>query len=499
MSVGDWAFLMAVFTMVAFAVVGAMYVWRRTITLEQYLTARNTAGGFTVTATLVASIIGAWVLFSPAEAATWAGLVALVGYGVGQAAPILAFLVVGPRMRRLIPQGHSLTEYSWYRYGRAMYGLTLAITVFYLFTFLTAEMTAIALAVNLISDVPLGLTAVLAGLATLGYTVYGGLRASIFTDTIQFVLLVPLLLVVLIVVLVQLGGWGDAFGSVRDTAPALLSFSHRPGIEFGGTLIIAILAANLFHQGLWQRVYACKTERELRTGFLWAGVLVVPLVIAGGLFGLWAAGRGLGEPASVALFSVALEVLPGWAVVTLMVLALVLVMSSMDTLMNGIASSFTSGLPHLRPRWGAKRLLSSSRAITVVLTIPAMAVASQGYSVLYLFLIADLVCAGAMIPVFLGLYVRRFTGTMALVSALMGIGVGALFFPTPDLAGWWSIPWVGSWWDVLQSGNLLASFLSAMVVSGAAAGLLALIQGRRLGAQAYDFAELAKSVKLLEA
>ena len=498
MSVGDWAFLVAVVTMVAFAVVGAAYAWRRTITLEQYLTARDTTSGVTTTATLVASILGAWILFSPAEAATWAGLVALVGYGLGQAAPILAFLVLGPRMRRLMPQGHSLTEYARHRYGRAMYGLTLAIIVFYLFTFLTAEMTGIALAVQLISGAPLGLTVVLAGLATLGYTVYGGLRASIFTDKIQFFFLAPLLLVVLVVVLVQLGGWGDAFDTVRETAPTLLSMGHRPGIEFGITLFIAILAANLFHQGFWQRVYACKTDRELRIGFLWAGVLVIPLVIGAGLFGLWAVGRGVAEPASVALFSLALEVLPGWAVVTLMVLALVLVMSSMDTLLNGIASTFTSGLPDLRPRWGAKRLLGSSRGITAVLAVPAMAIAAQGYSVLYLFLIADLVCAGAAVPLFLGLYVRRFTGSMALVSALLGIGVGVLFFPNPDLAGWWSIPYVGQWWSILQSGNLLASFLSAVGVSSVAAALLALLESRRHPERAYDYAELDKQVRLFE-
>ncbi len=498
MSVGDWAFLVAVLTMVAFAVVGAAYAWRRTITLEQYLTARHTTSGVTTTATLVASILGAWVLFSPAEAATWAGLVALVGYGLGQAAPILAFLVLGPRMRRLMPHGHSLTEYARHRYGRAMYGLTLAIIVFYMFTFLTAEMTGIALAVRLVSGAPLGLTVVLAGLATLGYTVYGGLRTSIFTDKIQFFLLAPLLVVVLAVILVQLGGWGDAFDSVRETAPALLSMGHRPGIEFGITLFIAILAANLFHEGLWQRLYACKTERELRAGFLWAGALVIPMVIGAGLVGLWAVGRGVAEPASVALFSLALEVLPGWAVVTLMLLALALVMSSMDTLLIGIANTFTSGLPQLRPGWEAKRLLRSSRGITAALAVPAMAIAAQGYSVLYLFLIADLVCAGAAVPVFLGLYVRRFTGMMALVSALLGIGVGALFFPDPDLAGWWSIPYVGDWWSILRSGNLLASFLSAVAVSSVAAGLLALLEHRRPGARPYDFAELHTRVRLLE-
>ena len=505
MSVGSWAFLVAIITMVAFAGLGVAYTRRRAVTIEQFLTARRTTGGTTATATLVASIMGAWILLSPAEAATWAGLVGLVGYGLGQAAPILVFLVVGPRMRRLMPQGHSLSEFVWFRYGKAMYGFALAVMVFYMFVFLAAEMTGIAKAVGLISDVPLGLTAVLVGLATLGYTVYGGLRASIFTDNLQFLLIYPLLLVVMLAVLVQLGGWGPAFDSTREVAPALLSMSHRPGIEFGITLIIAILAANMFHQGFWQRVYACKTERDLRTGFLWAGVLVGPLVIGGGLFGLWAVGRELinAENASVALFVLALDVLPGWAVVTLMALALVLVMSSMDTLLNAIASTFTSDLPRLRPQWGARRLLGSSRVITVVLAGPAMAIAAQGYSVLYLFLIADLVCAGAVVPVFLGLYVRRFTGLMALASAVLGIAAGALFFPTPDFpdpvrSAWWSLSSLTSWWHILKSGDLLASFLAALVVSTAVAVSLSLLASLRRTGKAYDFTELATQVRLIE-
>ena len=45
-------------------------------------------------------------------------------------------------------------------------------------------------------------------------------------------------------------------------------------------------------------------------------------------------------------------------------------------------------------------LLRSSRALTVAVALPAVFIAAQGYSVLYLFLIADLVCAASVFPVF---------------------------------------------------------------------------------------------------
>ncbi|MEX2598055.1 MAG: hypothetical protein WD533_00190, partial [Dehalococcoidia bacterium] len=360
MSTGALAFVVAVAVMGAMAAAGVLYARQRKVTVEDYISARNSTGGMVSMATAVASVMGAWILFSPAEAATWAGLVAVIGYGIGQAAPLLAFIFLGPRMRSLMPEGHSLTEFVWFRFGRTMYGLTLVIMVLYMFTFLAAEMGAIARAVGVITGVPLLVTLVLVAAATLAYTLYGGLRASIFTDNIQFLLIIPLLVIILAVAIGQLGGWGAGFDSVREVNPDLLSMSYQPGIELGLTLIIAVLVANLFHQGFWQRVYAAKSPADIRRGFFWAGAIVIPMVIGSGLFGLWAVGQGVADPGAIALFNLALEVFPVWVLVALVALALVLVMSSMDTLLNGIASIFTSDLPRLRPHFQGALLLRSS-------------------------------------------------------------------------------------------------------------------------------------------
>jgi len=499
MSLESWGLLTAVVTMLGFSALGIAYTRRHQPTVEEYITARGSTGSITSTATIVASIMGAWILFSPAEAATWAGLIAVIGYAVGQAVPIFAFAVLGPRMRRLMPQGHSLSEFVWFRYGKAAYSMVLAIMVFYMLVFLAAEMGAIARAVRAITDTPLMFTLILVGGSTLAYTVYGGLRASIFTDNIQFLFIFPLIIVVLAVTLAELGGWGDAFDTVRAADPNLLSLTYQPGVELGISLIIAILAANLFHQGFWQRVYAAKSDADVRNGFLAGGLLVIPLIIIGGLFGLWAIGQGVSGPYHpIALFNLALEVLPGSVVLALMVLALILVMSSMDTLLNGIASIFTSDLPRMRPDLKGRRLLTSSRLITTAFIIPVMVIGFLFDSVLYLFLIADLVCTAAVVPVFLGLYVRRFTGTMVVVSSVLGMAAGALFFPTKSLAGWWSFQGLTDVWHILASGNTLASFLVAVVVSTTATIILALFARRATAAEGYDFDELASRVQLLD-
>jgi Na+/proline symporter len=489
MSLGTLTILLTILVTTAFAGLGIAYSTRSRIDAEGFLVSRNWAGSWIATATLVASVMGAWILFGPAETATWAGIVGLIGYAVGSAAPLLAFVVIGSRMRRLMPSGHSLTEFTWHRYGRFAYSLSVAIVVFYLFVFLAAELTGIALAINLIGGTSLVVSAIIVGVLTVLYTAYGGIRASLFTDAIQFALIIPLLVVVGLALAVSLDWFGPALDTVRAEAPRLVSLSHGPGIEFAFTLFIAIWAANMFHQGFWQRVYTCKDESTLRRGFLIAGLIVVPMILATGFLGLVAVGEGAATEPSVALFGLVQDVLPDWALLTVLVLALLLVMSSMDTLLNGISSALSADLARFKPGWGGRTILRFSRATTALLIVPAIAIASQGYSVLYLFLIADLVCAAAVFPVFYGLYSRRVGQPAVVAGIVVGIVVGSLFFPTSNFAAWNSIP---------LSGKTLVSFGAALGASTVVVVGADVVQRFMKIGSDYRFADLAESVKPIQ-
>ncbi len=491
MSIDSLTLLVVLVTIVLFALAGVLYSRRRVATIEDYVTARDTMGPGLATATLVASGMGAWILFSPAETGVVFGLVAIIGYAVGVAAPLLAFFFLGPRMRALMPRGHSLTEYVWHRYGRITYLFILGVILFYMFVFLAAELTGIALAVRqVVEDMPLWATALAVGVATMAYTTYGGLKASVFTDGLQFIFIVPLLLVGLIATAVALGGAGTIVDGIKERAPQLLQFDHRPGIEFAVALIIAILAANLFHQGYWQRIYSCRNDATVRRAFLYSMALVIPIVFAGGLFGLMAIGDGEVENASIALFTIILDNLSTGLIMLVLVLALALVMSSMDTLLNGMVSLFASDLARIKPGVRSSSLLNSSRVLTVALIIPAIVIASQGYDVLYMFLIADLVAAGAIFPMFFGLYARHFGGTMAVISIVLGIAVGLLFFPTSDFTGV-VIP-------LLEQGNTMWSFVAALLVSAGVAVTLTAVHARMRPGKGYDFTRLQQQVHLIQ-
>jgi Na+/proline symporter len=473
------ALLVTLVTAAVFTLFGVIHASRQATNLEDYMVSRNQFGSGMALATIVASAMGAWILFSPPEAGSFfGGITAILGYCLGSAGAVALFFFVGPRLRLLMPRGHSLNEYVKYRFGGAMYWLTGAVMVFYMFIYLTAELTAIAKALQLIANVPLGVTALVVITAVFIYTTYGGLGTTILTDVLQFAVIVPLLLVCFMATVSALGGLSAAFGPVAATHPELLTLGNVDGLRFGATLIIAIVAAEIFNQGNWQRVYACRNDRVVRRAFLGSALLILPMLLLAGLLGLMAVQFGL--QGDTAFFGLLQQLsVPSWVLVTVIVLALALVMSSLDTLLNGIASVFTLDLLRYVPNRG--NALRASRILTVLIGLPAIAIAAQGYSVLYLFFIADLVCAALIFPVLYGLYNRHISSWNAFASSLAGIVAGLLFFPKPDFSPLFPIP---------GAADLLHSFAAALLVSTLLSWIWAIYSRTAGQTPAFNYAQL---------
>lgn len=476
--------------LVAFTVAGVAHSRSRVRTLEDYVSARDSTGPAVTASTLIASMMGAWILLAPAEAgAAFGGLPAVLGYALGSAIPLLLFIPVGARIREVLPAGHSLTEFALARYGRRTYGLVLVVSLFYMSVFLAAELTGIAAALSLIAGVPQWQTAALIGGFVLVYTAYGGLVASVFTDTLQTLVILPLLAVGFGGALLALGGASGLHELATTADPTLLDPSFGPGVAFGVYVAFAILGANMLNQGVWQRVYAARDEASLRRGFAVAAVAVVPMVLLAGLFGIAAAALGLTADggASVAFFLVVVETFPEWAALAVVVLAVLLVASSADTMCNAIASLVTVDLARVLDA-DEGTLGRVGRGLTVLVALGATVVGAQGYSVLTLFLTADLVAAAVFVPFLAGLWSTRLSDTGVLLASLAGIVVGVAYFPLfrSALAG---LPVSGS----LPAPSFLVAFAGATLVS---AGVTLLAE--RLGDADADLTSLDRQVRRLD-
>ena len=469
-------FTLIIVTAVVFSIIGVLYTRGKKISIEGFIVSRGSVKLNVAIATSVASSMGAWILFSPSETSSVWGITALIGYALGSALALIIFAWLGLKFRQLMPKGHTLTEYVFHRYGTGMYVLILLITVFYMAVFLAAELTGISLAAKIVFDIPLIYTAAIIGIATVTYTAFGGIKSSIFTDRFQHMIFLPLIIVIFLVSVFLIGNIGSFADKVNKANPNILNFGYKPGIEMAFTLIIAIVAANLFHQGYWQRVYVSKTHNIMKKSFLISGLIVFFVVLVAGSFGVFAVGLNSLEYPSVSLFTFLLGISQPFVIFAVMILAVALVMSSMDTLLNGLVSVFTTDLARLKPKINKKKILNAARWITVVLAGITILVAKQGYSVLYLFLVADLICSGAAFPTFYGLFSKKHSGIIAFIASISGIIAGLFFFPDPTFS----------------RGNLLYSFLIALVVSSIITLLLCQFSKRK-----FDFRTLQKKIVLL--
>ena len=70
----------------------------------------------------------------------------------------------------------------------------------------------------------------------------------------------------------------------------------------------------------------------------------------------------------------------------------------------------------------------------VIGTIIAFIIASKGFSVLYLFLLADLLCCAFVLTVFYSFYNKNLDEKTAYLSIIAGLIAGFLLFPMPDFS-----------------------------------------------------------------
>ena len=399
--------------------------------LENYLVANRSVGVFSLTTSLVASALGAWILFGPASASTWGGIGAVIGYALGAAFPLLILVFLGEKFRKLYPKGKTLIEIVRQRFGTKLFKLILFLTVFYMFIFLIAEVTAVSILVNYISGTALWITALIVITSSLIYTLYGGLRASIFTDKIQFIIILILLLI-LFINLISFNFNEFNFEFIKQNKPVLLSFDYLPNFTAGLTFFIAVAATNLFHQGNWQRVYAAQNNKVLKKSLIVSFLIIIPIVFFMGFSGLVAVSINSNVVPDLAFFSILLKEQSLTLSVIVIILAISLTISSIDTLINAISSLIVvDGRKVLNFKGDYLKL---SKYFIVCLSMIAFAIASKGLSILYLFLLADLFCCAAVLTVFYSFYDKKLNEKNAYLSILIGLLVGLLFFPSPDFS-----------------------------------------------------------------
>eukprot|EP00980_Cylindrotheca_fusiformis_P025290 scaffold13416_cov64-Cylindrotheca_fusiformis.AAC.1 len=265
------------------------------------------------------------------------------------------------------------------------------------------------------------------GIMTIAYTSIGGLPASIITDKFQGIMVGILVIMLLFAV---------SLHSDNQITPVEFGVASNwtvDGLMTGITLFIAVLSASMFNLGTWQRVWSAKSDKDMKYGFIGGSFLIFILMMFFGIMGMIGYAK---DPVAydtfekfsfLSFFDLLAPLAPGWHIVSLM-LTTSLAASSVDSLQNALMSSFSTDLIKLQKRFGFHEEAPKwiARALIVVLNIPAVILGAKGYEVLSLFLIADLVCACAVLPVFLGLVTEDKLGGVVAAPTELGAFLGTI-------------------------------------------------------------------------
>jgi len=397
---------------------------------NNYIVGDRDENTFSLTASLTASALGAWILFGPASAATWGGIGAVIGYALGTAAPMLFLYNFGPKIRKEFPNGLTLTEFIKKRFGTGILKICLFLILFYLTIFLIAEVTAIAALLKYTSQVPLWITAAITLIICLLYILRGGFKLSIITDKYQFSFIVVIILSSFFLVLGKLDI--PSFEIIKKNSPNLIDKNYLPNYTAGLTFFIAVAATNLFHQGNWQRVFSAKNNRILKSSLIYSSLITFIIVFWMGYTGLLSLSLNSKVIPDLAFFDLLLDKKNSAVVIAILILAMSLTLSTIDTLINAISSLIIIDGKFVNKSLKGKEVKNKANIIILLLSVLVFILASKGFSILYLFLLADLLCCAAVITIFYGFFNKKINTKLASYTIFIGLFSGLLFFPSQN-------------------------------------------------------------------
>jgi len=302
------------------------------------------------------------------------------------------------------------------------------------------------------------LTVVLTGI----YTVAGGLRAVVYTDTIQTFILILGSAFITIFGLSKLGGWGELQTICRENAEnfALWRPNSDPNFPWLGILIASPIIGIWYwctDQYIVQRALAAKDLKNARRGALWGSFLKVwPVMIflVPGLIGYALHQKGLITiPMKIANGQ---EVPDGDKVFAVMVSSLLpaglrglvvggllaALMSSLSSLFNSCASLFTKDIyEKINPKASERHLVTVGRTATLVVVvmgiiwIPVMQRVSQGGLYRYLQDVQSYLGPPITAVFLLGLFFKRINGKGAVAGLAIGFVAGMAKLALQALTG----------------------------------------------------------------
>ncbi|MCB0570451.1 MAG: sodium:solute symporter family protein [Phaeodactylibacter sp.] len=274
------------------------------------------------------------------------------------------------------------------------------------------------------------------GAIAVAYTVAGGLKAVIYTDTVQWIILMAGLVFIGIPVgYFAVGGYSTIKEVVR---PELLSLTNIGWPTFINWFV-TIVPIWFVGMTLYQRIYACRDEKTAQRAWYLAGLFEYPVMafmgVLLGLFSRVAADQGMfehlgyGSPSSMdaemGLPLLLRTVLPVGLTGLMLSAYFSAIMSTADSCLMAASGNVVTDILEKAFPFGNddKKVLRASQLTTLGIGCAALFIAMNMQNVLELMLLSyAFMVSGLFVPVLGAMFWKRSTPTAAFWAMLVGGG-----------------------------------------------------------------------------
>ena len=374
-------------------------------------------------ATLIATWFGGSTMMGAAGASYEYGLIGVIADPFGAA---LCLFLVGFFFARIFRRLGLLTFVEMFemRFGKVAATVAAVAAIITNIGWTGGLLVAFGFVFESLTGVPLHIGIMGGAVVVFIYTVIGGMWAVAVTDFVQVVIIVIGLILLLVVVLIDVGGWGAIGPQLPEGTFSMLPAERSPSVWLNylrAWLIFGL--GDLTAQALIQRAMSAKDEKTAQNSFYLGGLGHLSLGMIPVTLGIIASVTmpGLAEPETV-IPTLAIEHLHPVFIAIFVGALLAAIMSTADSALLAGASVFSVNiLPLFTRQLSDQQQLLATRMSIPVFGILAVYVALEVQAVYELVMNSNSIkLACVAVPFVAGVWWKRANRTGVLASMVTG-------------------------------------------------------------------------------
>lgn len=287
------------------------------------------------TAVLVSTIFATWMggddLIGVSERIYSEGIIFLIIFCAQTISLFIHAYIIAPRIIRKFSDKISIGEIMGSLYGKPGQVLCGLANMMFSVGYVAVQVSAIGFICNVFFGIPHGYGAVIGSIIVITYSSFGGIRSVVFTDVLQFGILIVGIPLMASVALNEVGGWNY-----------LVSHLPQKYLDIGAShesfelyiLFFIVCAFPYFNPILIQRILMAKDSRQATESLAISGILYIPFYVVMTVIGLCAVILFPGIDPNNAFLSVLNHSLPPIVKGIAISGALAVIMSTADSFLN---------------------------------------------------------------------------------------------------------------------------------------------------------------------